>query len=116
MKFKPTAQQQHIVDTALTGQDVIVQAYAGAAKSSTLCLIAQAMPTKKILYVAFNKAIAVEAAEKMPNNVECRTVHSVAYANTPKEIINKLRGYKPNNKYLIDELGVEGFDVYDPYV
>lgn len=114
MKFKPTAQQQHIVDTALTGQDVIVQAYAGASKTTTLTLVAEALKDKRILYVAFNKAIAVEAAEKMPNNVECRTVHSVAYANTPKEIINKLRGYKPNNKHLIDELGVEGFDVYDP--
>lgn len=114
MKFTPTAQQQHIVDTALTGQDVIVQAYAGASKTTTLTLIAGALKDKRILYVAFNKAIAVEAAEKMPSNVECRTVHSVAYANTPKEIINKLRGYKPNNKHLIDELGVEGFDVYDP--
>ena len=98
MKFKPTAQQQHIVDTALTGQDVIVQAYAGASKTTTLTLVAEALKDKRILYVAFNKAIAVEAAEKMPSNVECRTVHSVAYANTPKEIINKLRGYKPNNK------------------
>lgn len=114
MKFKPTTQQQHIVDTALTGQDVIVQAYAGASKTTTLTLIADALKDKSILYVAFNKAIAVEAAEKMPSNVECRTVHSVAYGNTPKNIISKLRGYKPNNKMLAQELGVEGFDVVDP--
>lgn len=114
MKFTPTAQQQQIVDTTLTGQDVIVQAYAGASKTTTLTLVAGALKDKKILCVAFNKAIAVEAAEKMPSNVECRTVHSVAYGNTPKNIISKLRGYKPNNKMLAQELGVEGFDVIDP--
>ena len=83
MKFKPTAQQQHIVDTALTGQDVIVQAYAGSSKTYSLTLVAEALKDKRILYVAFNKAIAVEAAEKKPSNVECLSLIHISEPTRP---------------------------------
>ena len=36
MKFKPTEEQQAIVDLALKGEDVVINAYAGAAKTTTL--------------------------------------------------------------------------------
>ena len=36
------------------------------------------------MYLAFNKAIAVEASEKFPSSVNCSTVHSMAYQNTVK--------------------------------
>lgn len=113
MTFTPTAEQENIVTTALTGKDVIVQAYSGSSKTYTLTLVAKAMPEKKILYVAFNKAIATEASEKMPKNVHCRTVHSVAYGKTDKSILNKLKGEKPNNKYLAADLRIQGCEVWD---
>jgi F-box protein 18 (helicase) len=56
-----------------------VQAGAGAAKTTTLCAYAQARPECRVLYVAFNKAIQLEAATRMPANVSARTTHSLAY-------------------------------------
>ena len=114
MKFTPTKEQSHIVATASTGVDVIIQAYAGASKTSTLVLVADELKDKSILYLAFNKSIATEATDKMPNNVDCRTVHSVAYQNTDKSILKKLRyNSRPNNKQLAQELGVMPFEALD---
>ena len=114
MKFTPTKEQSHIVATASTGVDVIIQAYAGASKTSTLVLVAEELKDKRILYLAFNKSIATEAQEKMPYNVDCRTVHSVAYQHTDKAILKKLRyNNRPNNKQLAQELGVISCEALD---
>ena len=43
MKFKPTEEQQAIVDLALKGEDVVINAYAGAAKTTTCAMIAKAV-------------------------------------------------------------------------
>jgi len=76
--FKPTKEQATIVETAETGCNIAVSAKAGAAKTSTCVLIAEAL-VQPSLYVAFNKSIAEEASEKFPEHVECRTMHSIAY-------------------------------------
>ena len=63
------------------------------------------------MYFAFNKDIATEAKNKMPSNVECSTVHSLAYRNTDKKLINKLK-YKsifPNQ--LAEKYGIDFFKV-----
>lgn len=56
-----------------------VQAGAGAAKTTTLCEYAAARPGRRILYLAFNKSIQLEAQERMPANVTARTTHSVSW-------------------------------------
>lgn len=56
-----------------------VQAGAGAAKTTTVCAYAAERPQARILYLAFNKAIQLEAASKMPSNVTCKTTHSIAW-------------------------------------
>ena len=111
--FKPTNEQQVIVDYAMTGKDVVVQAYAGCGKTSTMVLVAKALQTqgKKGIYLAFNKDIATEAKAKMPSNVNCLTVHSLAYRNTDKKLIEKLKlsNIYPNKlaeKYGIDEVTI----------
>lgn len=76
--FKPTKEQATIVETAETGCNIAVSAKAGAAKTTTCILIAEAL-VQPSLYVAFNKSIAEEASEKFPEHVECRTMHSIAY-------------------------------------
>ena len=48
MKFTPTKEQSHIMATASTGVDVIIQAYAGASKTSTLVLVAEELKDKRI--------------------------------------------------------------------
>ena len=109
--MKPTEEQQAIIDYALTGDNLIVQAYAGTGKSSTLALVGKALQTqnKRGMYFAFNKDIATEAKNKMPSNVECSTVHSLAYRNTDKKLINKLkyRSIFPNQ--LAEKYGIDFF-------
>ena len=96
-KFPPTDQQKAIVDAVLTGENTVARALAGTGKTSTLQLIARRLqkeqPNKRIIYVAFNKSIQLEADAKMPGNVESRTADSIAYRASDKKIRAKM-----NNK------------------
>jgi superfamily I DNA/RNA helicase len=60
-------------------RNLIVQAYAGTGKTSTLVKYAEARPGERMLYLAFNKAVQMEGQARFPRNVECRTTHSLAY-------------------------------------
>jgi hypothetical protein len=79
--FKPTAEQQAVVDAVLGGGDLKIKAYAGAGKTSTLRLIADHLSAKRGSYLAFNREIAGHARRGFPPNVSARTVHSLAYAS-----------------------------------
>ncbi len=76
--YPPTAQQQAIIDAALAGQNVAVQALAGTGKTSTLRMVAESMPERRILYIAFNKTIAHEARQSMSGNVTAVTFNAYA--------------------------------------
>ncbi len=77
---KPTAEQEEICGTELSpGQRMVVRAYAGSGKSSTLRFYARRRPDLPILYLCYNRELAQEAKNSFPENVECRTMHSLAY-------------------------------------
>ena len=79
MTFKPTDEQQAIVDFVRSrNENLLVDALAGATKTSTLVLVSQAafVPT---LSVAFNKKIAEEMAKRMPGHVKSQTMNSVGH-------------------------------------
>lgn len=92
-EFDPTPEQQAAIKMCLNGRDMKLIAFAGAGKTSTLVLLAKELNKqgKTGLYLAFNKAIADEAAKKMPNNVVSKTFHSLAYANAPNHIKSRLQ-------------------------
>ncbi len=72
-----------------------VTAGAGTGKTSTLRAFAEVNNDERILYVAFNKAIQIEAAGKFPSNTTCKTAHSIAYGQCGREygnVPNKLQG------------------------
>jgi len=78
--FTPTPEQQAIVEAARdTDDNLAVVARAGAAKTSTLVLIAEALPDQDILCLAFNKSIAQEMTERLPPNCEAKTLHALGY-------------------------------------
>lgn len=87
--IKPTKQQQAVIDAVVAGKNVIVQALAGTGKTSTLKMAARAVaekdPDKKILYIAFNKAVAAElnADPDRPSNMTARTNTQVAWHHSP---------------------------------
>ncbi len=72
-----TEEQQAVVSSGSEALKVV--AFAGAGKTSTLRAYAQARPERRMLYLAFNNAIAREAAGKFTPNVTCLTTHSLAF-------------------------------------
>ena len=54
-------------------------------------MISDAMPERRGMYLAFNKAIAAEAQSKFQRNVDCRTFHSLAFRSVPRGVTDKLR-------------------------
>ena len=80
-KFTPTEEQQAIIDFAQNRtENLAVIARAGAAKTSTLVMLAEALPQVPILCLAFNKAIATEMTERLPKNCKAQTLHSIGYS------------------------------------
>ncbi|MGI8753297.1 MAG: UvrD-helicase domain-containing protein [Acidimicrobiales bacterium] len=77
--LRPTVEQRAILEATATGQTVAISAGAGTGKTSTLRMIADQRPDQRMLYLAFNKAIQVEAEASFPSNVVCKTAHSLAY-------------------------------------
>lgn len=75
-----TIEQEAIVATHLKAPHwMIVHAFAGSGKTTTLVEYARRNPHLRFLYLAFNRAIADEARSKFPPNTECKTFHSLAY-------------------------------------
>jgi superfamily I DNA/RNA helicase len=65
----PTPEQAAIIDAAATGEDLVVEAGAGTGKTSTLRLVAARLTGQRGVYIAYNKAIQVDAARSFPTSV-----------------------------------------------
>lgn len=78
MTFRPTDEQDYIAQLYATRADVIVEAGAGAGKTSTIRYLANLDPRRSFQYMAFNTALVEDAVRTMPENVKSRTVHSLA--------------------------------------
>jgi superfamily I DNA/RNA helicase len=80
MTFTPTAEQAAALQAFTSGDHLALQAGAGTGKTSTLAFLAEQTPTRRGRYLAFNRAIAQDAAARFPSTVQCKTAHSLAYA------------------------------------
>ncbi|PYC83488.1 DNA helicase [Streptomyces tateyamensis] len=58
---------------------MVLQAGAGCGKSSTLRLIAQSDPRRRMAYIAYNRSIAADAKKSFPANVAASTGHGLAF-------------------------------------
>ncbi len=81
--------------------NIKINAVAGSGKTTTLIEYAKARPrSSRILYLAFNKSVKLEAAKKFAEaglrNVEVETAHSLAYKHIVRQNNYKVRpqGYK----------------------
>jgi superfamily I DNA/RNA helicase len=103
----PTSEQQDIIDTVGIGGNLVIQAGAGTGKTSTLQLVAHQLPaTDKVLYVAYNKAIATEAATKFPNHVTCRTSHSLAFGAVGRNFSHRLNSGRTTSFEVAKKMGL----------
>lgn len=80
MPFTPTQEQVLAVQAGRdTDANLLISALAGAAKTSTLVMLAEALPDVKMLCLAFNKRIAVEMQERLPSNCTAQTLNSLGH-------------------------------------
>lgn len=77
-RLKPTLEQEVILEEFMDGHTTVVSALAGTGKTSTLVLCSKTNEGQAA-YWAFNKAIADEAADRMPPRVRARTGSSFAF-------------------------------------
>ena len=88
-----TAEQQKVIDTALSNDSRIlaVNSIAGSGKTSTSVALVNAFEGKKIFYTAFNKSIVTDSAKKLGKKAEAKTIHALAYQYVkPKRKIEEL--------------------------
>lgn len=78
-----TAEQERIVHATPRGNVVVVQAYAGTGKTTTLFHYAKKWTNQKILYLAYNKVLAEESKERFKDlpHVTVTTIHALAKRN-----------------------------------
>jgi superfamily I DNA/RNA helicase len=105
--FHPDTDEQAKL-TNYQGSKLVVVAFAGTGKTTTLIKYAIKNPSLRILYIAYNKAIADESTEKFPSNVTCMTAHSLAYHGLGKEYREKLQ----NNLRLNDVIDLFQLDKF----
>jgi superfamily I DNA/RNA helicase len=96
-----TQEQINIINS--TG-DIKINAVAGSGKTTTLVEYAKARRNSKILYIAFNKTVKLEAIRKFSenslNNVRVETAHSLAF----KSIVPQYNYQIKPNGYKIYEI------------
>lgn len=88
-----TSQQNEIIQVyESTNKNIQVCAGPGAGKSFILKELAKRTPKgRKVLFMAFNKSIAEELKEKLPETTECSTYHSKGL-----RLLLKNFNFKPN--------------------
>jgi superfamily I DNA/RNA helicase len=85
----PTDEQIQAADTFRAGEHLVLQAGAGTGKTTTLAMLATSTD-RRGRYLAFNKAIARDAARRFPRTVMCKTAHATAYAAIGRRYAHRL--------------------------
>jgi|TARA_R100000030_G_scaffold60560_1_gene45724 superfamily I DNA/RNA helicase len=108
--IKGTEEQEEIWNEIVnTNNDVIVNAGAGTGKTFTIVEGANRVNASRMGFLAFNKSIATELAERLPEHVEAKTFHALGM----KAVRDAVGRTKVNNwkvKNIID--GILGRDYF----
>ncbi len=123
MIFDPpnTPEQADIIDFALTRKEnLLVNALAGTAKTTTIERVGTVCDRTPILYLVFNKRNRDEAAERMPSHVDCRTFNALGHRAWSNQIGRRLTIDTKKSytilKGLINELGrAEKSEAYESF-
>jgi len=112
-----TTEQQSVIATNF---NLVINAVAGSGKTTTLIEYARTRPPdSKILYLAFNKTVKIEAQQKFAaarlSNVQVETAHSLAFDRIIKHSDYKVvQGYKSYE--WRDLLGINTGDLHSDYI
>uniref|UniRef100_A0A7N8X178 F-box DNA helicase 1 n=1 Tax=Mastacembelus armatus TaxID=205130 RepID=A0A7N8X178_9TELE len=104
-----TREQHQILSHDIQTDHVVkIIAFAGTGKTTTLIKYAERRPHLRFLYVAFNKSVAREAQRRFPKNVQCKTVHSLAFSDVGKRYLFRKKLTFNLNPYTINSVLPEG--------
>ena len=107
-----TKEQQDIINSS---GNIKINAVAGSGKTTTVIEYAKTRPsTSKILYLAFNKSVKLEAVKKFQekglDNVKVETAHSLAFRHivTRSKYSVRTQNYKSSD--VVEILNLQGSD------
>jgi superfamily I DNA/RNA helicase len=103
---------QEQVDIINSTGDIKINAVAGSGKTTTIIEYARSRPkNSKILYLAFNKSVKLDAIKKFENkgitNVKVETAHSLAYKNIVYKYGYKIRAQGYNTYEIVELMGLK---------
>jgi superfamily I DNA/RNA helicase len=101
----PTDEQTAAADAFRAGDHLVIQAGAGTGKTTTLTLLASTTQ-RRGRYIAYNKAIATDAATKFPPTVTCKTAHALAFAALGHRYTRRLNGPRQPSWKTGNALGI----------
>ncbi|MFI0262170.1 UvrD-helicase domain-containing protein [Streptomyces sp. NPDC017056] len=109
---RPTAEQTAATDAFRAGDHLVIQAGAGTGKTTTLTMLAhhaspRGRPGRQGRYIAFNRAIARDAAQRFPGHVTCSTAHALAYASVGKDYQSRLNAPRQAGWRVGAALGID---------
>lgn len=105
MTLTPTAEQEAILAAYAGGGRLVIEAAAGSGKTSTLRMLAESA-RRGGLYLAYNKAIQVDAERSFPVTTLCRTAHSLAYAEVGYKLAHKFKISRQRARDVAALLGI----------
>lgn len=121
MAFKPSIFQQDIYNFITDGTgNAVVSAVAGSGKTTTLLHALKLIPTNKtVLFLAFNKSIATELKERVPqsNNIHVKTVHGFGMSSLMQDLSMDVFGgkYSKMLRDIMNFLQVEDYKLISEY-
>ncbi len=94
-----------------------INSVAGSGKTAMLIQIAEKLKPVSAMYLAYNKAIAVESQGKFPSSVRCMTTHSLAYQNTIKPYGLEIGffNFKDIKEYIPYEFKILSIDIMNKF-
>jgi len=104
VKHEPTAEQREIIQAFKgTRDNILVNALAGAAKTTTLEMVCEAVTGIPILSIAFNVRIKEAMEKKLPAHVVCKTINGVGHGAWAGRLNKRLVVTKDKNYNLLRE-------------
>jgi superfamily I DNA/RNA helicase len=111
MNHKPTPEQERIfLFVKKRPENVLIRAYAGAGKTTTIVEAVKLLPKEKnIMFLAFNKHIQEELKTKLPEHVRCYTTYGLGTSAIKRKYGDKIQF----DEFKVDKLILKKSKTWD---